>query len=112
LNPVAYKVLTSTEMATFQADGLFAGSPADLADGFIHLSTAEQLPGTLEKHYAGQTGLFIVAVDLAALGSAIRWEPSRAGQLFPHIYGALPISAALAHGPLTYAEDGAVRLPG
>ena len=69
-------------------------SPADRADGFIHLSTAEQLPGTATRHYAGRSDLRLVAVDLAALGDSVRWEPSRGGDLFPHIHGDLPLTAA------------------
>ncbi len=108
---VAYKVLTAEQMASLLADGSFAGAPVDLADGYIHLSTADQLAGTLDKHFAGQTDLHIAAVDLAALGDAVRWEASRGGQLFPHVYGALPLSAVIANGLLKRCENGAVRLP-
>jgi len=108
---VAWKMLTSPQMAQLLADGSFAGAPVDLADGYIHLSTAEQLPETLAKHFAGQNDLHLAAVDLAALGDAIRWEPSRGGQLFPHIYASLPMTAVVAHGPLTRAADGALVLP-
>jgi uncharacterized protein (DUF952 family) len=110
MTAVAYKVLTSAEMASFHAKGVFAGSPADLADGFIHLSTAEQLAGTLEKHYAGQTDLFLVKVDIETFGPALRWEASRGGQLFPHIYASLPMSAVLALGDLHFAPDGSIDL--
>jgi len=110
--PVAYKVLTAPQMAELAGSGSFAGAPVDLADGYIHLSTAEQLAETIDKHFAGQTGLHIVAVDLDVLGDAVKWEPSRGGQLFPHIYGtALPLSAVLAHGPLERRGDGSVILP-
>jgi len=108
---VAYKVLTSEQMAALEQDGVFAGAPIDLADGYIHLSTAGQVTETVDKHFAGQTGLHIAAVDLAVLGDAVKWEPSRGGQLFPHIYAALPLNAVLAYGPLERAADGAVRLP-
>jgi uncharacterized protein (DUF952 family) len=108
---IAYKVLTSPQMAAFLVDGSFAGAPVDLADGFIHLSTAEQLGETVAKHFAGQSGLHIAAVDLPSLGDAVRWEPSRGGQLFPHIYAPLPLSAILAHDPLELAENGAIVLP-
>jgi uncharacterized protein (DUF952 family) len=109
---VAYKVLTSAEMDWLLADGSCAGSPVDLADGYIHLSTAEQVQGTLEKHFAGQSGLHIAIVDLRALGDAVLWESSRGGQMFPHAYCALPLSAVLAHGPLERNGDGEVVLPG
>ena len=107
----AYKVLTAPQMAALEEQGSFAGAPVDLADGYIHLSTAQQLSETIDKHFAGQAGLHIVAVDLDALGDAVRWEPSRGGQLFPHIYAALPLSAVIAYGPMERNEDGALRLP-
>lgn len=111
-NPlVAYKVLTASEMEALEREGTFAGAVADREDGFIHLSTAEQLPGTLDKHFAGRDDLHIVTVDLAVLGEAIRWEPARGGALFPHLYGPLPLSAALAYGPLVRERDGSIRLP-
>jgi uncharacterized protein (DUF952 family) len=90
-----YKVLRSAEWIEAQASGSFAGSPDDARDGFIHCSTAEQLQGTLERHFAGEENLVVLEVDAAALGDALRWEPSRGGALFPHLYGALPMSAVL-----------------
>ena len=107
---VAYKVLTQGEMDALEADGSFAGASVDLADGYIHLSSAAQLTETVDKHFAGQSDLHIVAVDLAALGDAIRWEESRGGQLFPHIYAALPLDAVIAYSPLERDDDG-VKLP-
>ncbi len=91
----AYKILTAAQWTQFQADDVFHGAPVDLADGYIHLSAAEQLQGTLDKHFAGQAGLVIAEVDLAALGDTIKWEVSRGGALFPHIYGPLPMAALL-----------------
>jgi len=108
---LAYKVLTAPQMAQFLADGVFRGAPVDMADGYIHLSALPQLAETVDKHFAGQSDLFIATVDLAALGDAVRWEESRGGALFPHVYGDLPISAVAAHGPLRRADDGAVILP-
>jgi uncharacterized protein (DUF952 family) len=108
----AYKVLTAEQMAALLSGGSFSGAPVDLADGYIHLSTAAQVDETVDKHFTGQTGLHIAAVDLAALGNAVRWEPSRGGQLFPHIYGVLPLSAVPAHGPLLRGSDGRILLPG
>lgn len=67
----------------------------DLADGYIHLSAIDQLQGTLDKHFAEQVGLVIAEVDLASLGATVKWEASRGGALFPHIYGPLPMSAVL-----------------
>lgn len=91
----AYKILTAEQWAQFQAEGVFHGAPVDLADGYIHLSTAEQVQGTLDKHFAGRGDLVIAKVDLAALGDLVRWEVSRGGALFPHIYGPLPMTAVL-----------------
>jgi uncharacterized protein (DUF952 family) len=108
---VAYKVLTGSQMAQLERDGVFAGAPIDLADGYIHLSTAAQLAETVDKHFAGQDDLHLVAVDLAVLGDSIKWEESRGGQLFPHIYAPLPLSAAIAYGPLERAADGTLALP-
>ena len=95
----AFKILTADQWAQFQADGIFHGAPVDLADGYIHLSTANQLQGTLDKHFNGQTELVIAEVDLEALGDTVKWEVSRGGALFPHIYGALPIAAVLVTSP-------------
>ena len=107
----AYKVLTQAEMDALEADGSFAGAPVDLSDGYIHLSSAAQLTETVDKHFADGHDLHVVAVDLDSLGEAVRWEPSRGGQLFPHIYAALPLSAVVAYGPLERNGDGNVRLP-
>ncbi len=109
--PVAYKVLTAEQMAALEKDGVFTGAPVDLADGYIHLSTHAQLTETVDKHFAGQTGLWVAAVDLEALGDAVKWEPSRGGQLFPHIYGDLPLSVVLAYSELVRDDRGQVALP-
>ncbi|BEV00543.1 DUF952 domain-containing protein [Novosphingobium olei] len=108
---VAYKVLTAPQMAQLEADAVFKGAPVDLADGYIHLSTEAQLAETVDKHFAGQDDLHLATVDLAVLGDAVKWEPSRGGQLFPHIYADLPLSAVLAYGPLRRDEQGAIVLP-
>ena len=92
----AFKILTADQWAAFEAEGMFAGAPVDLADGYIHLSAADQLQGTLEKHFAGQPDLVIAEVDLGALGDTVRWEVSRGGALFPHVYGTLPVTAVIS----------------
>jgi uncharacterized protein (DUF952 family) len=92
---LAYKILTAEQWAGFEAAGVFEGAPADVADGYIHLSTEEQVAGTLAKHFAGQSGLMLATVDLAALGDAVRWEESRGGALFPHVYAVLPRAAVI-----------------
>jgi len=89
----AYKILTAAQWAHFRRHGVFHGAPVDLDDGYIHLSAADQLQGTLDKHFAGQSDLVIAEVDLAALGETVQWEVSRGGALFPHIYGPLPMAA-------------------
>lgn len=108
---VAYKVLTATELETLEQDGRLDGAPIDLIDGYVHLSTAAQLGETIDRHFAGQADLQIVAVDLEALGPAVRWEPSRGGALFPHLYGPLMLETVIAYGPLEREENGAIRLP-
>ena len=107
---VAYKVLTADQLVALEQDR-FAGAPVDIADGYVHLSTAGQLAETVDRHFAGRSGLAIVAVDLDALGDALRWEPSRGGQLFPHLYGTLSLETVLAYGPLERDADGSIRLP-
>ncbi len=107
----AYKVLTADEMATLERDGRFDGAPVDLADGYVHLSTADQLTETVDKHFAEQSELHVAAVDLAAQGDRLRWEPSRGGQLFPHLYGPLLLETVVAYGPLERDEAGRVKLP-
>jgi len=106
----AYKVLTDAEMKQLET-GAFAGSAVDRTDGFIHLSTADQLTETVDKHFAGQSGLWVVAVDLAAEGQLLKWEPSRGGALFPHLYGALLLETVIAYQPLTRSKNGKVNLP-
>ena len=102
----AYKILTGPEMAALERDGSFAGAPVDIADGYIHLSTEEQLDETAAKHFAGQTDLHIAAVDLAAQGDTLRWEVSRGGALFPHLYTPLPVDKVRWVRPLPLGADG------
>lgn len=80
------KLLRSEEWAVFQAEGVFAGSDDDARDGFIHLSTPDQAAATAAKYFAGVDGVVALTLDAGALGEALRWEPSRGGQLFPHLY--------------------------
>ncbi len=107
----AYKVLTAEQMATLERDGRFQGAPVDLADGYVHLSTADQLTETVDKHFAGQSDLHVAAVDLGSFGESLKWEESRGGHLFPHLYGPLLLETVVAYGPLERNEDGRVRLP-
>jgi uncharacterized protein (DUF952 family) len=91
--------------------GAYAGSSQDRQDGFIHFSTAEQLPESARKHRAGQPDIVLLAVDPAALGEALKWEPSRRGALFPHLYGSLPLSAVRWTKDLSLGPDGIHILP-
>jgi uncharacterized protein (DUF952 family) len=93
--PTAFKVLTAQQWADFERERVFRGAPVDIADGYIHLSTAEQLEATIAKYFVGQSGLMIAEVDLACLGDSVRWEPARGGDLFPHIYAELPMHAVI-----------------
>jgi uncharacterized protein (DUF952 family) len=108
---IAYKILTAPQFAALRA-GVFAGAPVDQADGYIHLSTAAQVTETVARHFAGQTGLYIAAVALGPLGDLIRWEVSRGGALFPHLYAALRWEHVVAHGEVGWGPDGMVKLPG
>lgn len=103
---VAYKLVDQDEWAAARGAGAYGGSAVDRADGYIHMSTAAQLAETARRHYAGRDGLLLVEVDTAALGEALRWEPSRGGDLFPHLYGPLPLSAAVSERGLSVAQDG------
>ena len=109
MSPIAYKLVDGREWQAARTTGVYRGSVLDRADGFIHLSTVEQLPGTASKHYAGRSDLRLVAVYLAALGDSVRWEPSRGGDLFPHIYGDLPLTAAGPVRGLSIDEAGLPR---
>ena len=106
-----YKIVTQAEWREAERDGVFRGAPVDLADGFIHFSTASQLAETAAKHFAGQDDLLLVAVDEDALGTALTYEVSRGGALFPHLYADLPLAAVLWAEPLPLGADGVHRLP-
>lgn len=88
-----YHMCKREEWEAARAAGRYAGSSQDAADGFIHFSTAAQIVESAARHRTGQGGLMLIEADSAALGDALRWEPSRAGQLFPHVYGGLPLGA-------------------
>jgi uncharacterized protein (DUF952 family) len=106
-----YKILRQDEWASFQSSGIFHGSPDDIRDGFIHLSARDQLAGTLARHFRGEDGLVLLAIDGADLGEALKWEPSRGGGLFPHLYASLLLTAILSATPLHRADDGSYPLP-
>lgn len=108
---VIYKILPRHEWEQASGVGQFLGSGIDIQDGFIHFSTASQVPGTLQKHFPGQTDLVLVSVNSAVVAANLRWETSRGGELFPHVYAPLPTSAALTITPLPLASDGTHVLP-
>ncbi|MBL3571634.1 hypothetical protein BV509_10195 [Rhodovulum sulfidophilum] len=87
-----YKIFRRAEWDALRERGASRGAPVDLADGFIHLSTAEQVTGTAEKHFAGESDLVLVAVEAERLGTDLKWEPSRGGALFPHLYRELRLA--------------------
>jgi uncharacterized protein (DUF952 family) len=106
-----YKICRQAEWREAEANGIFRGSAVDERDGFIHFSTARQVAGTAVKHFKGAVDLVLVAVDANALGSALKWQPSRDGDLFPHLYAALPLTAVRWTRPLADEIDGRRILP-
>ena len=101
-----YKIMAASEWAAAELSGVYEGSAHDRRDGFIHFSTAEQAAETAAKHFAGQADLVLLAIDPAPLGDALKWEPSRGGALFPHLYAPLPVSAVVAAAELPVGPDG------
>lgn len=106
-----HKVCSQADWNIARQQGLFAGSRDDLRDGYIHLSTSRQLPGTLSKHFSGQTELLLISYDVDSLGAALRWQPARQGELFPHYYARLPVGLAKTVLPLPLGADGIHVLP-
>ena len=106
-----YKILADAAYDAAKSEGQFFGTADDLRDGFIHFSAAHQLAGTLAKHFAGQEDLVLLTVDTSALGSALKWEKSRGGDLFPHLYGPLALDAIVAEAPLPLDDDECHILP-
>jgi uncharacterized protein (DUF952 family) len=105
----AFKIVDAAEWAQAREAGAYAGSAVDLADGYIHLSTAEQLEETARRHYAGRDALRLLEVDLDRL-DAVKWEPSRGGALFPHQYGPLPVAAVMSDRPMSVSADGVMTV--
>lgn len=106
-----YKITPQTEWRAAEAAGVFEGATVDRADGYIHFSTPAQARETAARHFAGQADLLLVSVEAEALGPALRWEPSRGGALFPHLYGPLSMGAVRAVVPLLLKTDGLHRFP-
>lgn len=106
-----YRLLAESAWQSALSTGTFRGTEHDVRDGFIHFSTAAQVAETAARHYAGQTQLLLLGVSVAALGEALRWEPSRGGALFPHLYASLPTSAVSLVLSLPLGADGVHVLP-
>jgi uncharacterized protein (DUF952 family) len=101
-----YKICSAQLWRDAQQAGRFGGAPLDQRDGFIHFSSAQQVVETAARHFPGATDQVLVAVDGGFLGEALKWEPSRGGELFPHLYGALSLDAVLWVKPLPLGTDG------
>lgn len=106
-----YKVLAEAAYEAAKNEGQFLGTGDDLRDGFIHLSAAHQVAATLAKHYSGQQDLLLLELDLERLGAGLKWETSQSGDLFPHLYDALPLDAILSVEPLALDDDNRHILP-
>lgn len=111
MDTVIYKICPAELWRAAEAAGRFDGAPVDHADGYIHFSTAAQMRETAAKHFAGQADLLLVAVDAPALGDALKWEVSRGGALFPHLYGALDPAHVRSVVALPLGPDGRHRFP-
>jgi uncharacterized protein (DUF952 family) len=110
-NLFAYKLLAENEWRDWRESGIFAGSTVDVADGYIHLSARDQVAQTAAKWFATVDPLMLVMVDLSALGDSVKWEPSRGGALFPHVYGTIPASAISGHSRLRLGANGRHDFP-
>jgi uncharacterized protein (DUF952 family) len=106
-----YKICATALWREAERAGEFGGAGIDLRDGYIHFSSAAQVGDTAARHFAGAADLVLVAVEAEALGAALKWEPSRGGDLFPHLYGALPLSAVRWAKPLPLRADGRHAFP-
>ena len=106
---MVYKIVPGALWRASESTGTFTGSPVDVLDGYIHLSTGQQVRETAARHFAGVDGLLLVAVAIGALD--VRWEPSRDGDLFPHLYGSLPVSAVSWVVALPIGPDGRHAFP-
>lgn len=104
--PMIFHICRREEWAEAEASGQYPGSSQDKADGFIHFSDAEQVEASAAKHRAGQDGLVLLTVAAEPLGAALKWEPSRGGALFPHLYGPLPVDAVRRVDDLPLGPDG------
>lgn len=109
--PTIYKICPASAWREAERQGAYRGSADDTRDGYIHFSTAGQVPGTVARYFAGQKGLFLIAVDADALGDSLKWEPARDGDLFPHLYGELEFDAVISVIELPLRSDGTHTIP-
>jgi uncharacterized protein (DUF952 family) len=109
--PTVYKICPATHWRVAARDGIFRGSEVDLRDGFIHFSSVEQVAETAAKHFAGARDLVLLRVDATRLGDRLKWEPSRGGALFPHLYGDLDLKAVTKVDSLPLGPDGCHKFP-
>lgn len=105
-----YKILPRADWDAARTAGRYAGSAVDLQDGYIHFSTADQAQETARRHFHGQADLVVLEIEAAELGEGLRWEPSRGGALFPHLYGALDVARVIAVTPAPLDADGVPQL--
>ena len=103
---LVYKIFRRSEWDVFVAEGQSAGAPIDLIDGYIHMSTSQQVVETAAKHFAGESDLVLVAIETDRLGPALKWEPSRGGALFPHLFAPLDLKAVTRSWPLPLDDEG------
>lgn len=108
---IIFKICRACEWDEAVRAGVYRGSPVDLRDGYIHFSTVEQVAETAARHFAGQDDLLLIAVDATVLGANLKWEPSRGGALFPHLYADLAVNAALWVKPLPRGSSGLHEFP-
>jgi len=106
MTDIAYKIVDAAEWRAAVAEGRYDGAAVDLADGYIHMSTEAQLAETARRHFAGRTNLLLLNVDLSRFGDDLIWEPSRGGELFPHLYAPLPVATVTASRALSVTADG------
>jgi uncharacterized protein (DUF952 family) len=111
MDSTIYKIATEAQWREAERTGVFQGAPVDIADGYIHFSTADQVEETASKHFAGQDDLVLVAVDTSKLGDALKYEPSRGGALFPHLYAPLELAAVCWTKPLPLEPSGKHLFP-
>lgn len=104
MSHVIYKIVPEPLWASAEQSGRFEGAPVDLADGFIHFSTASQVRETAARHFKGQAGLLLVAIDADRLGEQLKYEPSRGGNLFPHLYASLTLDAVIWKRPCLWDQ--------